>query len=112
MVYHRGTQEYPHFHKNRANLLLHIVVVPLFVAGVGYALWSLVHGDWAGAALGALAPLVSIAAQGAGHKKEPNPPLPFDGPADFVKRILSEQFYRFPKFVLSGDWLRALRSSD
>ena len=111
MVYHHGMQDYPHFHKNKANLLLHIVVVPLFVVGAGYALWSLTQGDWIGALLGALAPLASIAAQGAGHKKEPNPPLPFDGPGDFVKRILLEQFYRFPKFVLSGGWLRALRSS-
>ena len=104
-------QDYPRFHKNKANLLLHIVAVPLFVAGAVYAIWSLAQGDWIGAVLGALAPLVSIAAQGAGHKKEPNPPLPFDGPGDFVKRIFSEQFYRFPKFVLSGGWLRALRSS-
>jgi len=28
-----------------------------------------------------------------------------------VERIFSEQFYRFPKFVLSGEWLRAVRSS-
>ena len=74
-------QDYPRFHQNKTNLLLHIVMVPLFV-------------------------------QGAGHKKEPNPPLPFDGPGDFVKRIFSEQFYKFPKFVLSGKWLAAVRSSD
>jgi hypothetical protein len=58
-----------------------------------------------------LLPLASIAIQGAGHKIEPNPPLPFAGPGDFVKRIFSEQFYKFPKFVLSGDWLRTVRSS-
>jgi len=29
-----------------------------------------------------------------------------------VKRIFSEQFYRFPKFVFSGEWLAAVRSSD
>jgi len=104
-------QDYPHFHKNKANLLLHIVVVPLLVAGVVYAVWSLVQGHWIDAALGALAPAVSLAVQGAGHKKEPNPPLPFEGPGEFVQRIFLEQFYRFPKFVLSGGWLRALRSS-
>ncbi len=104
-------QDYPHSHKNKTNLLLHIVVVPLFVLGVLYAVWSLLHGQWVGAALGMLAPLVSIAVQGVGHKLEPNPPLPFDGPGDFVKRIFSEQFYKFPKFVLSGEWLQAVRSS-
>jgi hypothetical protein len=86
-------------------------MVPLFVLGVVYAMVAGVQGRWLAALLSLLLPLISIAVQGAGHKQEPNPPLPFDGPAEFVKRIFSEQFYRFPKFVLSGDWLRALRSS-
>jgi len=104
-------QDYEKFHKNHTNLLLHIVMVPLFVLGVVYAMVAGVQGRWLAALLSLLLPLVSIAVQGAGHKQEPNPPLPFDGPADFVKRIFSEQFYRFPQFVLSGDWLLALRSS-
>jgi hypothetical protein len=104
-------QDYEKFHKNHTNLLLHIVMVPLFVLGVLYAMVAGVQGRWLAALLSLLLPLISIAVQGAGHKREPNPPLPFDGPADFVQRIFSEQFYRFPKFVLSGDWLRALRSS-
>ena len=104
-------QDYPRFHKNKMNLLLHIVMVPVFVVGVVYALWAALQGRWLAAVLALLLPLVSIAIQGAGHKKEPNPPLPFEGPGDFVKRIFSEQFYRFPKFVLSGEWLRAVRSS-
>jgi hypothetical protein len=104
-------QDYPRFHKNKTNLLLHIVMVPVFVVGVVYALWAALQGRWLAAVLALLLPLVSIAVQGAGHKQEPNPPLPFDGPGDFVKRIFSEQFYKFPKFVLSGEWLRAVRSS-
>ena len=104
-------QDYPRFHKNKINLLLHIVMVPVFVVGVVYALWAALQGRWLVAVLALLLPLVSIAIQGAGHKKEPNPPLPFEGPGDFVKRIFSEQFYRFPKFVFSGEWLRAVRSS-
>jgi hypothetical protein len=104
-------QDYPHFHKNRVNLLLHIVMVPLFVVGAVYALLAVMQGRWLEAVLALLLPLISIAIQGAGHKREPNPPLPFDGPGDFVKRIFSEQFYKFPKFVLSGEWLRAVRAS-
>jgi hypothetical protein len=104
-------QDYAHFHKNKTNLLLHIIVVPLFALGVVYAVWAAFEGRWLAASFSLLLPLASIAVQGAGHKKEPNPPLPFDGPSDFVQRIFSEQFYRFPKFVLSGEWLRALRSS-
>jgi len=103
--------DYPHFHKNRTNLLLHIVVVPLFVLGVVYAVVAASQGRWLAALLSLLLPVFSLAVQGVGHKKEPNPPLPFDGPGEFLTRIFTEQFYRFPKFVLSGDWLRAVRSS-
>jgi hypothetical protein len=102
--------DYPRFHKNRTNLLLHIVVVPLFVIGIVYAVVAVIQGRWLAALLSLLLPLVSLAIQGIGHKKEPNPPLPFDGPGEFVTRIFTEQFYRFPKFVLSGEWLRALRA--
>ncbi len=103
--------DYPRFHKNRTNLLLHIVVVPLFVLGVVYAVVAAFQGRWFAALLSLLLPVFSLAVQGVGHKKEPNPPLPFDGPGEFLTRIFTEQFYRFPKFVLSGDWLRAVRSS-
>jgi hypothetical protein len=104
-------QDHPHFHENRTNLLLHIAMVPLFVLGVAYAVVAAFQGRWFAALLSLLLPLISIAVQGAGHKREPNPPLPFDGPGDFVKRIFSEQFYKFPKFVLTGEWLCALLSS-
>ncbi|UCF46779.1 MAG: DUF962 domain-containing protein [Myxococcales bacterium] len=110
-VYPHGVDDYGHFHKNKTNLIMHLLVVPLFVVGIVYALLAAMQGRWLAAVLALLLPLVSIAVQGAGHKKEPNPPLPFDGPGDFVKRIFSEQFYKFPKFVLSGEWLRAVRAS-
>ena len=34
------TPGYPHFHKDRVNLTIHIVMVPVFVAGVVGAVWS------------------------------------------------------------------------
>lgn len=110
-VYPRG-MDYAHFHKNRANLLIHIVMVPIFVLGVVCAVVAGIQGRWLAAGLSLLLPAVSLAIQGKGHKREPNPPLPFDGPGDFVTRILSEQFYKFPMFVLSGQWFRALGSSS
>jgi len=103
--------DYPRFHKNRRNLLLHILVVPLFVLGIVYAVVAAFQGRWFAALLSLLLPVVSLAIQGFGHKMEPNPPLPFEGPGEFVRRIFTEQFYRFPKFVLTGEWLRAVRSS-
>ncbi len=38
-------QDYPRFHQNKTNLLLHIVMVPLFVVGVLYARVVLHEGD-------------------------------------------------------------------
>ncbi len=48
-----------------------------------------------------------VAAQGLGHKGEKYPPLPFAGPVDAMKRILVEQYFRFPLFVWSGRWHKA-----
>ena len=39
-------QGYSRFHQNKTDLLLHIVMVPLFVGGVVYALSSAMQGRW------------------------------------------------------------------
>jgi hypothetical protein len=103
--------DYPRFHRDRLDLLLHLVAVPVFGLGGLGAVASLAAGRWPWAGVGLAAMALSLAAQGAGHKREPVPPLPFAGFGDFVKRILAEQFYRFPRFVLSGGWRRALRDA-
>jgi hypothetical protein len=103
--------DYPRFHRNRTNLAIHVVMVPIFVASTLGALWAAAVGSWTAAVVLGLGPVVSLVAQGAGHKKEPNPPLPFAGPSDFVARVLTEQFYRFPRFVLTGGWAKAWRGA-
>src|SRR5712671_5335245 len=50
-------------------------------------------GRWLSAVALALLPVLSVAAHGVGHRREVNPPIPFRGPADFVARLLTEQFY-------------------
>ncbi|MDH3589971.1 MAG: terminase, partial [Gammaproteobacteria bacterium] len=56
--------------------------------------------------------LLSLVAQGKGHKLEPVPPEPFAGRGDFLQRILSEQFGRFWVFLFRGGWSRVLRGSN
>ncbi len=100
---------YPTYHQSRANLLLHIVVVPLFwVGNIGLvvALFSL---SWLLALVSIAAMVVSVALQGRGHAQEEVPPVPFSSPANAVSRILLEQWISFPRYLLSGGWLRALR---
>lgn len=104
--------DYDRFHQSRINLLIHIVAVPLFVISLVLALRAIFLGEMLVSMLLFLAPLLSLAAQGYGHKLEAVPPEPFKGAGDFVRRILSEQFFRFWTFVLSGGWFKALKSSE
>lgn len=109
--------DYAEKHRNRANLLLHIVAVPvvwwaavlvlgsvfLFLLGVPGAgrmfLWALVLAG------------LSLFAQSRGHALEASAPTPFENPGNAARRLLAEQFVTFPRFVLTGGWLRNLRGT-
>ena len=101
---------YPRYHRSRANLLLHIVLVPLFLAGNLALVVGLLRLDWIEALVGVGCMGVSIALQGRGHAGEPVPPEPFRGPGNAVARIFLEQWITFPRFVATGGWWRALRA--
>jgi hypothetical protein len=103
---------YARYHRSRANLLVHIVAVPLFLMGNVALVAALVRVSWLGAALGAAAIVASLAMQGRGHGREPVPPEPFTSPFNAVSRLFLEQWVTFPRFVLSGGWRDALRSAQ
>jgi hypothetical protein len=107
----RATQRlgYPCYHQSRVNLLLHIISVPLFLAGNVTFLAALAEHWWLAAIAAAGLIGVSLAAQAFGHSKESVPAEPFTGAINAISRILREQWVTFPKFVLSGAWARALR---
>lgn len=93
-------------HQNRRNLALHLVAVPVFMAGTLAVLASPAVSLWlAPIGLGAIA--LSMAVQGKGHALEAEAPAPFAGPLDVVARIFAEQWITFPRFVLSGGFARA-----
>ena len=102
---------YPEFHRNRANLLLHVVAVPAFVASFAALLFGALTLHWAQAAAALAGTVVSFLVQGVGHRRELTPSIPFAGPGDAVSRILTEQFVTFPRFVLSGGFGRALQAT-
>ena len=64
---------YPRYHRSRFNLLLHIVVVPLFLLGNVVLVVALAQRSWLAALAGAAAMLVSVALQGHGHRAEAHP---------------------------------------
>jgi phage terminase small subunit len=103
--------DYSAKHRDRGNLLLHIVVVPVFQLGTLALIYGAVAGRLGVAVLGVAAMVVSIVAQGRGHRRERETPVPFSGTDDVVTRLLVEQWVTFPRFVLSGQWYRNLRGA-
>jgi len=100
---------YPLYHQAKANLLIHIILVPVFLVGNLVLLTGLASRSWPSALAGLAAMALSFAAQGYGHGRESNPSIPFTGPANALARIFLEQWITFPRFVFSGGWSRALR---
>lgn len=99
---------YPPGHRDRRNLLVHILTVPVFMLGT----CALVLAPFAGLSLaigGLVAMVVAMASQGSMHRREVVPPVPFRGPLDVLARIFAEQWITFPRFVLSGAFARAWR---
>jgi hypothetical protein len=100
---------YRHVHQSRTNLILHIATVPFFWAGTLAVLASPVLGVGAAIA-GVVTMAVVMAIQGSGHGHEASAPAKFKGPADMAGRILAEQWFTFPRYVVTGGFARALRA--
>ena len=101
-------RNYARAHRDRANLLIHMLAVPMFIAGVLAFLTQVARAQWFGAVVALVLAVLAFAAQGLGHRREHVAPEPFAGPGDFVARVVAEQFITFPRFVLMGQWARNL----
>jgi len=103
-------RETPPVHKSTANLIIHIVAVPLFVLGHVLLVVGLFVNAWwlAGAAVSIV---VSLAAQRFGHSLELNQVPVFTGAGDFIRRLYAEQFCNFWRFLFSGRWYASFKSS-
>ncbi len=101
--------DYPAKHRHPANLVIHIVAVPLFMLGCVGALLGLLALAPARIGWGVGLMIAAVVLEGLGHRLEPERPAPFDGVSDFVKRFVVEQWVTFPRFVVSGTYFRNLR---
>jgi len=99
-------------HRNRTNLLIHIVAVPIFMAATMLAVYALVRFTLPALAGAALCFLVSLILQGRGHKLEVTAPEPFTGSLDFILRLFAEQWITFSRFVLTGGWFENLSNAS
>ena len=97
------------YHQSRANLLIHIVAVPLFLLGTIALVAAVLQLSLVLLAVAIGCIVVAVALEGHGHRLEPVSPEPFSGPLNFVSRLFFEQWVTFPRFVLSGGWGAALR---
>ena len=103
-------RETPPVHRSTANLLIHVVAVPLFVLGHLLVVAGMVFNP--SLLLSALACiLASLVLQRLGHSLEETPVHPFLGPRDFVRRLYAEQFYNYWRFLFSGGWYASLKAS-
>jgi phage terminase small subunit len=96
-------------HRDRGNLLIHIVAVPLFQLATLLLIGALVGRSITTAVIAVVGMVVALVLQGRGHRREAEMPAPFDGAGDFVSRFVVEQWVTFPRFVLSGAWADNLR---
>jgi len=103
-------QGYTKYHKSKMNLWLHVIFVPVFVFGFLLLVIGLINLNVLNVIISILLMVLSIGVQGLGHSKESIPAEPFTGPKNAITRILLEQLYTFPKFVLSGKWYKTLLS--
>ena len=99
-------------HRSRINLLLHIIAVPLFLLANVFLLHQLIHGAFGRASFAGIVMTLSLAMQGVGHQQEAVPPVPFKNPSEAAVRLLMEQWITFPRFVVTGGWVRAFNQSN
>ena len=97
-------------HRDRGNLLLHAIAVPMFLLSTVLLVSALVTREGVAAVFAVAGMGVSMLLQGRGHRREDEAPTPFAGGGDFVTRFFVEQWVTFPRFVLSGGWLRNFRA--
>ena len=89
--------------------MIHIFAVPLFLFGTVALVVAVVQVSLILLAVAIGCIVVAVALQGRGHRLEVVPPEPFSGPLNFVSRLFLEQWVTFPRFVISGGWVAALR---
>lgn len=104
--------DYQRVHADRRNLLAHLLAVPLFAISFIAACVSFLRANSVAGAVALGLCVVAMLIQGRGHAVEENPPRPFSGPGNFLRRWFTEQYFIFPMFLLSGRWWRQYRAAE
>jgi len=105
----RQWRQYPRQHRHPANLLLHLIAVPLFLVALIVLLNGLWHWRFVPLAIGIIGLLASVLLQACGHRLENGSSGPPSGRGESCGGLLLEQLVTFPRFLISGAWWRAWR---
>lgn len=97
-------------HRNPINLILHLLAVPLFILASGMLFFALLQLNVLQLILSVFGLLAALALQAHGHRLEAKAQEPFSDTSDAVQRLLLEQFFTFPRFVLNGGWWKAWKT--
>lgn len=103
-------------HRNKVNLLIHIVTVPLvWFAALqifgGLILMLVGVGGLKMWIYAAILVAIALVAQHQGNAMEQTRRTAPANPKDFAVHAAAEQFVTFPRFVLTGGWLRNLQAA-
>lgn len=101
---------YQEVHKNKTNLILHLIAVPLFILGHAGLFILLYTHNLAAILISICLIITSLILQAKGHKLEHKSPEAFTSPGNFVKRIYKEQFITFPMFIFSSGFKESWRN--
>lgn len=107
---------YEERHRNKANLLIHIATVPLvWIAALqifgGLLLMLIGVGGLKMWLYAFILIAIALGAQWQGNSMEQVKATPPGNPKDFALYAFAEQFVTFPRFVLTGGWLRNLQGT-
>lgn len=102
---------YSENHANRLNLILHIITAPIFMTCMLGTVYFLLRMAWVNAAV-SFGIVLLVVIQGIGHGREDKKPEPFLSPLDFLARFITENFFTFWRFVVSGKWFTALNKTQ
>lgn len=105
-------RDYAERHQDKLNLWLHLYSVPIFIAGTVAGLFNLVTQNLLGFAASLAFVAVALLLQWLGHRRELLRPSAANDLADAVVCTFAEQFITFPRFVLSGGWMRGVTRRD
>jgi hypothetical protein len=105
-------KSYIQTHSNKVNLLIHGVAVPLFIMANVSLVVSVVKLKPIPALASVGLMSLSLGLQRKGHGLEQESPKAFKNVWDFSSRLYKEQFYTFPKFVLSGHFKENLLAAS